>query len=70
MVAFCFGFTDDAGGSARVGVVASGASVTAAVGSGNEVGVSRVTVRPSDRGGRPDTAEADLSRAMTLITWD
>ena len=45
--------------------MSSGASL-AADGSGDEVGASGVTVRPS-RGGRPCTAEILLSRAMPAL---
>lgn len=65
MVAFCFGFGDD-WVSAGVVPVNSAVSLAAAGGSGEDVGASGVAVRPRFRGGRPWTAEALLSRAMTL----
>ena len=70
MVAFCLGFDGVAwslaDGSAGVVPVRSGVSlVVAAVGSGDDVGAYGVVVRPSGRVGRPCTAEALLSRAIT-----
>lgn len=79
MVAFCFGLDGLAWVSADGVSATSGASRAAEVGSGDDVGASGVAVRPSDRGVRPETADADLSRAMAFgirdcslegIDWD
>lgn len=65
MVAFCFGVGED-WASAGVAPVNSVVSLVACGGSGDDVGASGVVVRPRFRGGRPWTAEALLSRAITL----
>lgn len=68
MVAFCVNFEGDWISAGAV-PISSGDSVVAVVGSGNDVGASGVTVRAKLRGGRPCTAEALLSRAMTWVVW-
>lgn len=68
MVGFWGGFEGEDWFSAGVVPVSSGLSLAAGVGSGDDVGASSgVTVRPRFRGGRPCTAEALLSRAMTWV---
>lgn len=81
MVAFCFDFDELASSftwslaevSAGVADATSSASpaaaAAAAAGSEDEADASGVAVRPKVRGGRPCTAEALLSRAITWGVW-